>query len=91
MVERDVPSFLIAQGDRARIRGVNVVGLRRAGVTEADCVALKRVYRLLWGSTAPLSVALERVPRELAQNRWVARLLGEVRAAVIQRAVGSAD
>ena len=34
MCERDVPPFVIVQGDRARVRGLNVVGLRRRGDPE---------------------------------------------------------
>lgn len=51
--ERDVPPFTVVQGDRARVRGVNVVGLRRRGVPEESIDALKRAVRRLWtaGST----------------------------------------
>ena len=31
MCERDVPPFVIVQGDRARVRALNVVGLERRG------------------------------------------------------------
>ncbi len=40
--ERDVPPFVIAQGDRARVRGINVVGLRRRSVPEETISALER-------------------------------------------------
>ncbi len=48
--ERDVPPFVIVQGDRARVRGVNVVGLRRRSVPEASIAALERAVRALWQS-----------------------------------------
>jgi UDP-N-acetylglucosamine acyltransferase len=47
MVERDVPPFVIAQGDRARVRVLNVIGLRRMGVPEASIAELERVFRAL--------------------------------------------
>ncbi len=56
MAARDVPPFTLAQGDRARLYGLNTVGLRRAGVGDESIRALKGVYRLLlqgagsWGS-----------------------------------------
>ena len=40
MVETDVPPFVIAAGDRARVRALNRVGLRRRGVPEASRSAL---------------------------------------------------
>lgn len=48
MVSQDVPPFCLVQGDRARLRGLNRVGLRRAGLMASELGALKRVYRLLF-------------------------------------------
>lgn len=45
MCERDVPPFTIVQGDRARVRGINQVGLKRRGVEVAVRRAIQREYR----------------------------------------------
>ncbi|WP_146654871.1 acyl-ACP--UDP-N-acetylglucosamine O-acyltransferase [Labilithrix luteola] len=42
MCERDVPPFVIVQGDRARVRAVNVVGLERRGVPAESIARLKK-------------------------------------------------
>ncbi|MCB9536305.1 MAG: acyl-ACP--UDP-N-acetylglucosamine O-acyltransferase [Myxococcales bacterium] len=47
MVSRDVPPFCLAAGDRARLLGLNVTGLRRAGIDAAGRAALKAAYRAL--------------------------------------------
>jgi UDP-N-acetylglucosamine acyltransferase len=47
MVSQDVPPFCIAQGDRARLVGLNVVGLRRAGLGAEAILALKEAFALL--------------------------------------------
>ncbi len=72
--ERDVPPFVVVQGDRARVRGVNVVGLRRRGVPEASVAALERAVRKLWQSGTTRALALA----ELAGvgDPWVQRLVG---------------
>ncbi len=44
MCERDVPPFVIVQGDRARVRALNVVGLQRRGVPAASIARLKRAF-----------------------------------------------
>jgi len=44
MCERDVPPFVIVQGDRARIRALNVVGLERRGVSAASMASLKKAF-----------------------------------------------
>lgn len=48
MVERDVPPFVIAAGDRARVRALNRVGLLRSGVPEASRAALARAFRAIF-------------------------------------------
>jgi len=75
MVENDVPPFVIAQGDRARVRALNVVGLNRRGIEEASRKALAEAFRLLYRSKTPRAVALELVRKELATDPYVARLV----------------
>lgn len=45
MVERDVPRYVIVQGDRAKVRAINKVGLRRRGFAEAQIEAIERDVR----------------------------------------------
>lgn len=50
-VERDVPPFVVAQGDRARVRALNKVGLRRRGFDDEAIARLDRALRgLLFGA-----------------------------------------
>jgi UDP-N-acetylglucosamine acyltransferase len=80
MVERDVPPFMIASGDRARVRALNRVGLRRMGVPESSRRCLKRAVSTLFRSRDPLAVRLERVERELGADGYVQELIGFLRA-----------
>jgi UDP-N-acetylglucosamine acyltransferase len=57
MCEVDVPRFVIVQGDRARVRALNVVGLRRRGVPEASIAALRRAFREVFGGNLPRAEA----------------------------------
>lgn len=59
MVERDVPPFVIAAGDRARVRALNRVGLERSGVPEASREALARAFRALFRGDLPRRAAAE--------------------------------
>lgn len=45
----DVPPFTLAEGHPARIRTLNLEGLRRRGVEGEALVALKKAFRLLFG------------------------------------------
>jgi UDP-N-acetylglucosamine acyltransferase len=62
-IVQDVLPFFITDGNPARVRGVNSVGLRRGGFSEKERRALKDAYKLLFRSTTPVQDAL----RELEQ------------------------
>jgi UDP-N-acetylglucosamine acyltransferase len=89
MVSQDVPPFCTAAGDRARLRGLNLVGLRRRGFSVDAVVALKRAYRALFGpgrTTAARRDALARVRDTLGHVPEVVRLVDFV--AESERGVG---
>jgi UDP-N-acetylglucosamine acyltransferase len=77
--ERDVPPFVIAQGNRARVRGVNVVGLRRRAVPDESIRALSRAVRKLWLSRVTRAEALQTLSTE--SDLYVRRLLAALAAA----------
>lgn len=74
-VERDVPPFVIAAGDRARVRALNRVGLRRAQVPEPSRRALKRAFRMLFRSELVMQEAIARVEAELGADACVRELV----------------
>ena len=49
-VIRDVPPFVMLDGDTAMVVGLNKVGLRRAGFTASDMLELKAAYRVIYRS-----------------------------------------
>lgn len=60
-IVQDCLPFVITDGVPARARGLNVVGLRRAGVPEEAIGALKRAYRTLFRSGLRFEEALGRL------------------------------
>jgi UDP-N-acetylglucosamine acyltransferase len=58
-IVQDVLPFFITDGNPPRVRGVNSVGLRRAGFNEDERRALKDAYRILFRSALPLQNALQ--------------------------------
>ena len=75
MCERDVPPFMIVQGDRARVRSVNVVGLRRRGVPEESIAKLTGAFRTIFTSGTPRSVALSAIAAIARDDVYVAALV----------------
>lgn len=72
MAERDVPRFVIVQGDRARVRALNRVGLERREVPEASIRALAQAFRAHFVAKLSREDALARCDTE---DRFVARFL----------------
>lgn len=60
-VSRDVPPFCTVRGDIAFLIGINVVGLRRAGVGTAARTAVKQAFRMLFRAGKSLPEALRQV------------------------------
>jgi UDP-N-acetylglucosamine acyltransferase len=76
MVETDVPPFVIVAGDRARVRALNRVGLRRSGVPDGSRRALARAFRVLFGHSVPRSESLGIVREQLGHDPYVEKLVG---------------
>lgn len=60
-IVQDVLPFFITDGNPPRVRGLNSVGLRRAGFSSEARRALKNAYQLLFRSGLPLAEALARM------------------------------
>jgi len=65
-VNSDVPPFMLCSDFNAAVKGLNMVGLKRAGFGRPDIAALKRAYQLLFRSRLKLEEALRRIEAECA-------------------------
>ncbi|HZR83071.1 MAG TPA: acyl-ACP--UDP-N-acetylglucosamine O-acyltransferase [Candidatus Binatia bacterium] len=74
MVVMDVPPYCMANGDRAKLVGLNVVGLERRGFAAEQTSALKRAYKLLFQSKLLARDAVERIRTDLADSPEAQRL-----------------
>ena len=62
---KDIPPYVIAAGDRAKLYGLNRVGLKRHGFPETTVNALKKVYRIFFRIGITLNEAIERARAEV--------------------------
>ena len=68
MVSLDVPPYCVAQGDRARLFGLNLIGLKRRGFGEEQLSALKKAYRTFFAEGLTLKEATDRIRQEQAAS-----------------------
>jgi UDP-N-acetylglucosamine acyltransferase len=76
-IVQDVLPFFTTDGNPPRVRGLNSIGLRRAGFSAATRQALKDAYRLLFRSATPMETALREL--EEVEDENVAHLVKFVR------------
>ncbi len=74
-VAQDVPPYTLVAGDRSRLFGLNMVGLRRHGFSQESIKGLRKAYRLLFRSNMPLQQAMEKVREEVQGCAEVETLL----------------
>jgi len=65
-VAMDIPPFVKAAGNKAKLYGLNTIGLRRRGFNEENIKALKEAYRIVFRSSLLLKTAIARVKSEVA-------------------------
>lgn len=66
-VVKDIPPYVIAAGDRAKLHGLNNVGLKRHGFSQETLSSLKKAYRIIFRIGLTLNEAIERVKAEVEQ------------------------
>jgi UDP-N-acetylglucosamine acyltransferase len=75
-VSQDIPPYMMAAGSRARLYGLNTVGLKRFNFSEKAIRALKRAYRIIFRSSLTLEKALKQIGEdEIYQTQEVQHLL----------------
>jgi UDP-N-acetylglucosamine acyltransferase len=76
---RDVPPYAIIDWQHT-VRGVNVVGLKRAGFDERRIRAIKDAFRILFRKGRNLSLALKEVENKKEANSDVSALLDFIKS-----------
>jgi UDP-N-acetylglucosamine acyltransferase len=77
---RDIPPYAVIDNTHT-VKGVNLVGLKRAGFASKNIAALHQAFRLLFFQRSNLKAALVRVEQEVELTPEVAHLLEFIRAA----------
>jgi UDP-N-acetylglucosamine acyltransferase len=78
-ISKDMPPFFMTEG-RNRLVGVNVVGMRRAGMNNSDIQAVREAYRILYMQRKVLPAAIEAIESALGHVGAVAELIAFIRS-----------
>lgn len=78
-VENDVIPYGSVMGDRARLSGLNIIGLKRRGFSRDDIHALRTAYRLLFAQEGTMAERLEDVSTMFAAVKPVMDIVDFIR------------
>jgi len=85
-VNQDVPPYGLSDGNPCRVRGINIIGLKRRNVPRETRVALHRAFKTLFFDGHPMHRALEVVEAEKPHVPEVEHLIEFVRTS--ERGIG---
>ena len=74
MVSKDVPPYCNAAGDRARLKGLNIEGMRRRGFKKEQIEMIRKAYRIILQSGLTIKVALRKARKELPGSPEIERI-----------------
>lgn len=74
-IVQDVPPFMIADGNPAEIRGVNLVGLERNNFAPESVKLIKEAFRLIYRSKYNTRQALDAMRAELPQSAEITQIV----------------
>ncbi len=80
-VGKDIPPYVIVSGDRAKLFGLNSVGLKRNGFSENTISKLKKSYRIVFRIGLTMNEAIERVKAEVDQIPEVVKFIDFLKTA----------
>ncbi len=78
-VETDVIPYGLVMGDRARLAGLNLVGLERRGFLRDQIKALRAAYRMCFAAEGTMAERLEEVARLYGEQDLVREMLSFIR------------
>jgi UDP-N-acetylglucosamine acyltransferase len=79
-VEHDVIPYGMALGNRAYLGGLNIIGLKRRGVTRADIHALRHSFRMLFNEGGTVHEQVEAVASAYPDQAIVGEVLSFIKA-----------
>lgn len=80
IVDGDIIPYGMVMGNRARLRGLNVIGMKRSGMARADIFALRKAYKMIFDPARSVADNMPEVEREFAGSAIVRDMLDFIQA-----------
>jgi UDP-N-acetylglucosamine acyltransferase len=74
-VVQDIPPYSTCDGHPARVYGLNLIGLRRHGISKDAIGQLSRAFKILFNEGLILKHSLEKIGKEISQTQEISALV----------------
>jgi len=74
-VNQDVPPYSLVDGNPATLRGLNIIGIKRANIPSQSALSLRRAFKILFNSGLARSNAVAQVEKQLNGVPEIKRLI----------------
>jgi UDP-N-acetylglucosamine acyltransferase len=71
----DVIPYGIAVGNRAKLRGFNIIGMKRSGMARSEIQTMRRAYRLIFDPAHPVAENVEKAKVEFSDSPVVMKII----------------
>ncbi|MGL6166789.1 MAG: acyl-ACP--UDP-N-acetylglucosamine O-acyltransferase, partial [Fusobacteriaceae bacterium] len=68
-INQDICPFMLAEGNKAEVKTLNAVGLKRKGFTSEEISNIKSAYKLIYRSGLPMKELLEKLKTEYDEDK----------------------
>lgn len=79
-VSQDIPPYVSAAGNRAKLYGLNLVGLKRRGFSDVVISTLKKAYKIIFRSGLTQDEAIHKAMEEYPASPEVSTLVNFIRS-----------
>jgi len=80
IIDGDIIPYGMVMGNRARLRGLNVIGMRRSGIARPEIFALRRAYKMIFDPARSVAENLPEVERQFSDSPVVRDVLDFMQA-----------
>jgi UDP-N-acetylglucosamine acyltransferase len=79
-VAQDIPPFMLFDGNPGYIRGLNLIGMQRRGISEETIAEIKKCFKILYGSRASTKTVVDEIRKKVKLFDEVEQLLNFLEA-----------
>lgn len=79
-IVKDIPPYVLVDGNPSEVFGINVVGLRRNGLESDVRDEIKRAYKILYRSNLTLDAAINKMEQEFDRHPEISQLIKFLRS-----------